>query len=223
MAITDQNLYNEIQGTLMETQDNGATYSSGLYTVAEVVARLNYRLDLFNKLSNIQTTVSYTNNALTDARKAQDYSTQASNVIDILSVFYTSDNGTTWYAIPRGSSFEADVMLTTQAATTLPLLWTLDTAQVQNINFFPPPSFSSGQGKLGLMYVPKIGTMPTTPDGTTISMPDDFTPFVKYGVLADLFMKSGESYDPVRGEICESLFQLGIEAARGWISSEDVV
>ncbi len=55
---------------------------------------------------------------------------------------------------------------------------------------------------------------------TTFSIPDDLTPFVKYGALADLFGKSGETYDPFREQICQQLYELGIDVARAWVSGQ---
>ena len=217
MAVTDQNLYNECQMHLLETENNGASFGSGLYTVAEMVARTNYRLDLFNALTGVRVTYNASQTATTGV-KGQDISTAAPDMINPLYVFYSSDAGTTYYMLPKGSSLETDMYTTTQTAVTLPFHYALDSARVLNINLFPAPTFSGSNGKINLAYIPKIGVLPSTPNGTTISLPDDFTPFIKYGVLADLFRKSGETYDPVRAEICEQLFTLGVEVTRGWLS-----
>ena len=217
MAVTDQQLYNECQMHLLETENNGASFGSGLYTVAEMVARTNYRLDLFNALTGVKVTYNASQTA-TSGIKAQDISTAAPNLMSVLYVFYSSNAGTTYYMLPKGSSLEADMYITTQSAVTLPSHYALDSARVLNINLFPMPTFAGSDGKINLAYIPKVGVLPATPDGTTIGIPDDFTPFIKYGVLADLFRKSGETYDPVRAEICEQLFTLGVEVTRGWLS-----
>lgn len=216
MAVTDQNLYNEIQYHLMETPNNGASFSSSLYTVAEMVARTNYRADLFNKLTGAF--ISKGTQDASAATKSQDISTAAPNFIDILDVFYTPDAGTTWYNIPRGSAIEADELIRTQTSVSIPSIWTLDVAKVLGITFFPAPTFSSTNGQLTILYVRKLGTFSSTPDGSSLSIPDDFTPFIKYGALADLFGKAGETYDPMRASICESLFQMGVEVTKGWLT-----
>lgn len=213
MAVTDQNLYNEIQYHLLETPNNGASYGSGLYTAAEVVGRTNYRLNIFNKLTGIRCSYLQTQTVTANA-KAQDISTAAPDLIDLLEVAYTPSGGTSTI-LPTGSSYGGDVYLTTQTPTASPSFYTIDTSKVLNINLFPAPS---NVGSLAITYIPKIGTLPATPDGTTITLPDDFTPFIKYGVLADLFGKTGETYDPTRATICESLFQLGVEIAGSWLS-----
>jgi hypothetical protein len=46
-----------------------------------------------------------------------------------------------------------------------------------------------------------------------MGIPDDFTWAVKFGALADLLGKDGQSYDPARAEYCEQRWQEGIELA----------
>ena len=214
-TVTDRLFYNLIQYTLIEAPNNGASFGSGLYTSAEVVARTNYRLDLFNKL-----TAMYVKNNVTDAVIANVKGQKATNltdVIDMLEVSYKPSS--TWKTIPKGSSTEADAFLADQVGaggtTSVPKIYTFDTAGLLAINLYPPPDTT---GTLRMCYAPKIGTLPTTPDGTTINLPDDFTPYVKFGVLADLFNKQGEASDPVRGQLCEQIFQLGVSVAKSWVS-----
>lgn len=216
MAVTDQTLQNEIQTQLLEVPNNGASYGSGLYTVAEVQARLNYNADLFNKFANVTTQVAIF--AATPNSKVQDFSSVIPAMTDIIAVFYTSNNGGTWYNIPEGSSFEGDIFITDQSSVTLPSLYTLDSAAPLTLNLFPAPTATTSL--IAIIYLPNIGTLPTAPNGTALAIPDDFTPYVKYGALGDLFRKAGEAYDPARADICEQLFQLGVETAKSWLSSE---
>lgn len=213
--VTDRQLYNILQYTLIETPNNGASFGSNLYTVTEVTARANYRLDLFNKLSGI-----FTKNAVTDTVAStvrNQVAVNLADLIDILEVSYNS--GTGWNVIPPGSATEADSFITDQvgagASVTIPFFYTLDTAPLMSISLYPPPSSA---GTLRMAYIPKIGLLPTVPDGTSITLSNDFTPYIKYGILADLFGKSGETYDPIRAQVCEQLFQVGAEVAKSWIS-----
>jgi hypothetical protein len=218
MAVTDQNLCNELQFHLLETPNNGASYGSGLYTAAEVAGRLNFRADLFNKLTDVYLSTATAN--ATSGTKSQDLSSAVSTFIDLVDVFYSSDNGTTYTQIPEGSSIEGDKYITDQTAVALPSFYTLDTASVLTLIFFPAPTFTGSNGKIKFLYSARLGTLPATPNGSSFSIPDDFTPFIKYGALADLFMKSGETYDPARANIAEALFQLGVEATKGWLTGE---
>ncbi len=53
---------------------------------------------------------------------------------------------------------------------------------------------------------------PTT--GVLMGIPDDFTPFIKWGALADLYSADGPGRDFARADHCESMYQLGVQAAK---------
>ncbi len=222
MAVTDQNVTNEMQFHLLEPANNGASYNSGLYTTSEVAARLNYRLNLFNLLTN--SWVNFHEQTATSGSKLQDLSTTFADLMDILDVHY-SQNGTmagggTYTQLPTGSSLEGDELIATQTPQSLPNLWVVDSAKPLQINLFPAPTFNGTNGQLLVFYIPRLGVFPAVPNGTAFptGFPDDLTPFIKYGAMADLLSKSGETYDPLRSQICEGLFLLGVEMARAWIS-----
>lgn len=208
MAVTVSDLLNESQYQLVEIPNSGASYGSSLYTATEVAARLVYRTNMFNKLTGA--IASYGSQTATSGSKVQDLSSISGNFTDILEVYYSADAGVTYTHIPRGSSTEVDDLVSDQSNVSIPSVWTYDTAKPQCIILAPAPTFTASNGKITLLYLPLLSA-PT-------SYPDDFTPFIKYGLLADLFGKSGEAYDPFRASICESLFQLGIECTRGWLS-----
>lgn len=58
------------------------------------------------------------------------------------------------------------------------------------------------------------------PIAFTLTSPNDFTPAIKYGVLADMLTKVGRGQDLIRAAYCESRYQEGVEAAKimlaGW-------
>lgn len=212
MAQTDRQLYNTIQYVLLEVPNNGASFGSGLYTTIEMVGRTNYRLDLFQKLTGIQAKSNVQDTASANSRN--QVATNLTDVIDIIEVAYNDGNG--WNVIPKGTSNAADVYITNQTTTqAVPSFYTIDAAPLLAICLYPPPS---GAGTLRMTYVPRIGTLPTTPDGTNIALPDDYTPYIMFGVLADLFSKAGETYDPQRAQVCEGLYQLGVQVTSGTVS-----
>jgi hypothetical protein len=86
------------------------------------------------------------------------------------------------------------------------------TLQVQ---LAPAPT---GAGTLSLYYISVGNTLDGT--GEIFNTPDEFVPFLKYGVLADMLMKLGRVQDGVRAGYCENRFQEGIELAKSWISGE---
>ena len=63
-----------------------------------------------------------------------------------------------------------------------------------------------------LTYVP-LGTA-ATGAGQALAVPADWTPWIKWGVLADMLGKEGESSDPIRAAYAEKRFTEGIDLAR---------
>ncbi len=59
-------------------------------------------------------------------------------------------------------------------------------------------------------YVDNIWAGMTTP----LPIPNIFYPYIKYGVMADMLMKEGESQDVKRAQYCESRFSEGVELAK---------
>jgi hypothetical protein len=82
----------------------------------------------------------------------------------------------------------------------------------------PPPDANS----FARFHYTSVPTnLPSPPDMTILEISDDLTPFIKYGALADLFGKSGETYDPLRKQVCEELFELGVEAAQSFVRGSE--
>ncbi len=76
----------------------------------------------------------------------------------------------------------------------------------------------SAAGEVSLIYTGLSDLL----DGTGIyfNVPDDWVPYLKYGVLADMLLKEGRGRDLLRGRYCEQRYQEGIVLAQslldGW-------
>lgn len=214
-TVTDQNITNEIQYHLLEAPNNGASYGSGLFTAAEVAGILNMKLQEFAKLSGYLVDVG---GAFTNANSVGVISLSA-NVMDVIRVAFTTPSNTI-IAIPLESLAPADNLISSLAnsstsAVDVPSIAStsvrFDTPQ---ITFWPPPNAGS---VVSVQYTKRPTALPATPNGTVLDCPNDFTPFVKYGALASLFYKSGETYDPARAELCQAIFDLGVTIVRQWV------
>ncbi len=215
-SVTDFNICNTIQYHLLETPNGGVSYSSGLYITTEVSYDLNYRIKDFYKRTGLVVKHDGVNNSSIANQTDQN---MPMDVIDLLRVAYPDVNGNI-QPILRGSLEEETAyvgnLYGSAAAVDVPSIYTLDVSGVLQMSFFPPPNSSR---VIDLTYVAQPTSLPTVPNGTLIEIPDDFTPYIKYGALADLFNKSGEVYDPFRAQICEQMYQLGIDVAKTWIEA----
>ena len=91
----------------------------------------------------------------------------------------------------------------------IPIAWTENTLPQQTVNIAKKPS---NDGTIGLLYVALAATL--TGLGINLTIPDDWTPYVLYGTLAELLSSDGQSYDPVRADYCTQRYSEGVELAR---------
>lgn len=91
----------------------------------------------------------------------------------------------------------------------IPIAWWETTLPQQQIGIAKTPS---NNGVIGLLYVALAQTL--TGAGITFAVPDDWTPYILYGTLAELLSSDGASFDPVRAGYCTTRYQEGIELAR---------
>lgn len=189
-----------------------ANYPSGLYTEEEVQARLSYRFNEFAKRTGC---LGSTSNHLTSTSGQRDYSLD-NNAVDILHVAYTNGSGVR-VSIPPGDTQQVDYLYGDgETSVAVPFIHTIELGDENTISLIPPPNASSRA--IHLIYTRRPDNLATTPSGAAFDFPDDLTPFVKYGALADLFTKEGEVYDPERAEVCQQIYELGIQIVKGWIS-----
>lgn len=78
------------------------------------------------------------------------------------------------------------------------------------IQLIPPPN---DIGTLELVIVQAPNNLDPTDAGNLVNVPDNFEWVLRWGVLADLLLREGESHDPVRGQYALSRYNHGIKVA----------
>lgn len=91
----------------------------------------------------------------------------------------------------------------------VPIAWWETTLPQQQIGLAKTPS---NNGTIGLLYVALAQAL--TGAGVAFAVPDDWTPYIMYGTLAELLSSDGPAFDPVRAGYCNQRYQEGIELAR---------
>ncbi|SRR6266568_2439873 len=91
----------------------------------------------------------------------------------------------------------------------IPIAWWETTLPQQTLGVAKTPL---NDGVIGLLYI----ALATALDGSGIALavPDDFTPYILYGTLAELLSSDGPSFDPVRAQYCTQRYNEGIELCR---------
>lgn len=91
----------------------------------------------------------------------------------------------------------------------MPSSYTILTVPHTLLQLAPPPI---DVGRLHLVTVNAGGTLDTT-TGTTVGIPDDYAPYLKWGAMADLLSKDGPARDETRAQYCEQRWQEGLQFA----------
>lgn len=198
-------LLSEIQRHLLEsTIDGGLTWS--LWTQAEVLSYLNQRLVRFmmeTGLIQARTTISSANGVDTVPIPADS--------VEIRRVAWNT--GSAVSSLVRTDAFQQDHGLVGWSVLTgTPYAYVEAPLNPLEILLTPTPSIS---GTVDLVYV----RVPAAVTGTCLPLPipSFLTPYIKYGVMADMLMKQGEANDPDRAEYCESRFKEGVEATKTFL------
>lgn len=209
----DQALLTDLQYTLVETPDGGASWGSGLWTRDEVVNVLTQRQNRLLKETLLLVTLASPNLTVNigDHRIALPV-----DHLRTISAVWRGNDGTVRELL-RADSFEADHAISTWESTNTvsPLVYMDYDPLTLQIQIAPAPSVA---GTIELLYVAN-GTV-LTGNGVALTVPDEWAHVVKYGSLADLLSKDGRGKDASRAAYSEQRFQLGIDLARlileGW-------
>lgn len=204
--ILDSTILGEIQDELVEPNDGGLTWPSGLWTTSEVVDYLNQRQRQF--LQETQAIVKRSTQGIVPAVPRQSI---AQSWISTRRVAFSPQGGFPFQALSPGDQFEMDQASPRWATSpaTRPTLYSDADPQTLEVVILPP---SLGNGTLHFLFVEQ--PTPLTGLGTPFDVPDEFVPTLKWGAIEDMLGKVGRAHDPIRAKVASDLWQFGVEAAK---------
>ncbi len=214
MSVTDQAFLSEIQAAMLEpTVDGGVTWTSSMWTAAEVLQYVNQRQDRFLKESGLLT--AWTTFAVSAGQLHPSFAAAAPDWVATVRLSWKGTGDLTFVVLPRGDSWSADNGVPTWPTTTAtrPQIYMDGETNTLQMQLAPAPT---GAGTLSMYYVSVGNTLDGT--GEIFNTPDEFIPALKYGVMADMLTKLGRTQDGVRAGYCETRFEEGVVLAKGWIS-----
>lgn len=91
----------------------------------------------------------------------------------------------------------------------IPIAWFEDDLGQQRVQLAATPT---NPGVVSLLYVQLATTL--TGLGVALSVPDDWTPYVLWGTIAELLSSDGQSFDPLRAQYASRRYEEGVELAR---------
>jgi hypothetical protein len=205
-VVTDQALLGQVQRKVIEPDDLGMTWPSGLWTRDEVVGFLNQRQNRF-----LVETLLLGSHAVIPAVPHQARQVLPDDCVAILRIAWKDVSGQV-IALERGDYWEADHGLDRWAITPgVPRLALDGEAGRQEVVLVPPPD---DVGQIDLTYVGLPAVLGNIAFAELITLPDIFVPALMYGVLADMLSKVGRGQDLARAQYCEERYQEGLEAAK---------
>lgn len=213
MSITDQQVLSEIQSLLIEPVDGGVTWASGLWTTSEVIGYLNQRQRRF--LDETEVVVKHSSDIANIPNTLRH--ALPSDWISTSRVVFKDPLGN-YYEVPRADEFQLDMSL---------LSWGVEQASKPiayadnmgpTLEFEAAPATSS-PGVFQMLYTYLTSALSNS--GISLTVPDEFEPAIRWGVIADMLNKEGREQDLERAQYAELRFQEGIQAAKvmlsGWI------
>jgi len=91
----------------------------------------------------------------------------------------------------------------------IPIAWLEDDQPQQVVQVALTPT---NPGIISLLYVQLATTL--TGLGVPLSVPDDWTPYVLWGTLAELLSSDGPAFDPLRAQYASRRYDEGVELAK---------
>lgn len=210
--MTDQEVLNEIQYMLKETPNNGASFISGMWTVAEVIDYLNQRQRQFLK----DTAILYQRATLPTIPSEVRHALP-SGFISMQHVAW-KDMDNNYYELRRGDFWETDHGDPTweTVAANRPKLYLEGELPTLVLGTAP---MTNSAGVIETLFV-GLSTLLSN-SGVSFEVPDEFVPAIMYGVVSDMLSKEGRARDLLRAGVAESRYIEGREAAKimveGWI------
>jgi len=214
MSVTDQYVANDVVYRTLENGAADAAYPAlftTMYTSQQIIDTLNRVQQEFL----LETGLIITRTTIVGQVGKSKYALPADSIrprrltwndaSDLLTRILTQDD--TWDLDTGGIGTTGSV--TWVADRDIPIVWWETTLPQQQVAVAFTPT---NDGTIGLQYVALATTLTGT--GTSLTIPDDFTPYILWGTLAEMFANDGPAFDPVRATYCRTRFDEGIELVR---------
>lgn len=204
--VKDSEVLGNVQLSLLEPNDGGATWPSGIWTAQQALGFLNDRMRKMLSESGMTVAVAYQAGTAGQTRYPLP-----DNLMDIRRVAWANIADPSAYVeLPRADAWELDHGRTRWplSSDVSPEVYMEDHLPSLTIEVIPNPT---SLGEIELTFNAD-GTLAT--GDTILSIPDDWTPYLAWGIRADMLSSEYEGQDPVRAQHCEQRFAEGIELAR---------
>lgn len=209
-TVTDRDLVQQIQYHLLESASSQSSWTgTEMFTLDDIRYALQRRRDQFLADTGVVVNRSLVNVASPPIGRQQLVDT----IIDVRRAAWLGVSPFDYYNV----LWRDDERLFTAANSNwsvtsgTPECYSIMAPPPLELQLAPPP-LSTGQ--VELLTVDAGASFAPASAATIIGIPDDLTPAVKWGALADLLGNDGIARDAIRAAYCEQMYQLYVQFAR---------
>lgn len=206
-TITDQDLILDLQYALLEaTTDQTSWPGTSQFVYNDVVNAIRERRNQFLADAGIILTKGQLASTLSQDETLSD------DVVDVRRMAWI--DSTPGYYSPVFREDEGSMTFAEPdfgAATGIPTVYSILGVPPVKIRFNTTPTSA---GVIDLLTVNTGPDLAPAVSATVLGIPDDMTPAIKWGALADLLGKSGSAADPQRAAFCEQRYRQYVALAR---------
>lgn len=196
-----------LQVATLEPDDGGILWPSNMWSQAQVVSWINDIIRDFLHRTGLTCAVDF----LTGVASQGAYDLPQ-NMIDLRRI--------AWRGGPSGTDYQELTLVDTFQKDQSDETWPADEEQVPTgylMNLLPsltvrvvPTPNDLGEAELTMVTLGAAATGA----GVALPIPDDWSVYIFWGVLAEMFSKAGEASDPERAAYCKQRYDEGVELAR---------
>lgn len=208
-TVTDQDIIQQLQYACLEPATTGSTYSgTEMFTYQDLANAVQNRLNQFLADTGCVVNRSIVNVASPPiGRQVLDQKT-----IDVRRVAWQGSLPENYYT----TLWREDERMITAADQG----WSVNPGAPEAYSIMAPPPLQlqiapipQSNGTIELLTVDSVALDPAN-TATVLGIPDDLTPAIKWGALADLLGKDGIARDPIRAQSCEQRYRMVVTLAR---------
>lgn len=207
-TVTDRDLIQQIELCLLETVNVVSWSGTEMFTQADMAAAVQNRLNQF--MSDTGVVVNRSTTTVLPPQTAREPLDQST--IDVRRAAWVGAAPESYYSL----LWRDDERMMTSASSSwslapgTPEQYSIMATPPLQIQLSPPPIAS---GSIELLTVDSKALDPASA-ATVLGIPDNLSPAIKWGALADLLGKDGIARDPVRADFCERRYQQFVQMAR---------
>jgi hypothetical protein len=205
-VVTDRNVVAELEAHLLEPVTPTGWTGSTQFTLPDLVAALQRRRDQFL----LETGTILTHGTLPISAPPAGRVTIPDSYIDVRRLAWRSVEGVYKHLWREDEHGLSAFLPTWSIEPATPRAFSVSAARPFELQLAPPPL---DEGALDVVSV-QTGAALDPVAGVLLGVPDDYAWVVKWGTLADLLGRQGESRDAARAAYCEARWKSGISLAK---------